>query len=106
MIDLRVEGDRLRVEISGFDAFMIAWRPRWSHAEPLDRVRRISVVPSGREMARFRYKRARHGDLVCRHRGAPALVIDLEGGGYRRLTLSVRDPDRAAAEIQAAVPTN
>jgi hypothetical protein len=110
VIDARVSGDNLEIEVTGGDAWALALRPRWSVRVPLqyitgaraDEPREVGLKRHVNEVASERLHRK--GDLVCARLRAPTLRIDADGGPYRRIILSVSDPEAAAEQIRDAAP--
>lgn len=115
MATIRIDGDTLRVELSGFDPL---WAIHGSFAIPLRNVAGASTAkppsfwsslkligtnaPPLKMAGTFLY----HGETVFfDYRGNEdgVLAIDLTGGTYRHLFVHVDDPEADAARISAAL---
>lgn len=108
MIDARVSGENLEIEVTGSDCWPFMMRRQWSVQIPLANV--TSARPDApREIGQQRHinqvanERLRYtGTFIWARFRKPTVRIDLDGGPYRRIIVSVPDPERTAAEIQAA----
>lgn len=108
MIEAKVTGSGLQVEVTGGDSLPFMLRPRLSVVVPLEQVRGAEVGPAvttGRRHVNVVASERRHdkGFFVCARFRAPTVRIDLEGGPYRRMILSVPDPESTASQIQSAI---
>lgn len=109
MIEARVAGPDLEVELTGFPGWMTTLRPRWTFSVPLEHVLGAQAAPP-RPWGWRRYANApgsdrRHwsGQLICARFRAPTLRIELDTYPYHEIILSVPDPERTAGEIQQAL---
>jgi hypothetical protein len=110
MIEARVAGSDLEVELTGFHSFMLAWRPHWTYTTPLEHVVKAEARPplgvgtkryiNGPGSDRKHYA----GRLICAKRRAPILKVELDTYPYHEMILSVPDPASTATEIQNALP--
>jgi hypothetical protein len=108
LIDARVSGENLEIEITGSDCWPVMMRGQWSVQIPL------AGITSARPDAPRQVGQQRHinqpaderlhytGTLIWARFRKPTVRIDVDSGPYRRIILSVPDPERTAAEIQAA----
>jgi hypothetical protein len=115
MATIRIDGDTLRVELSGLDPL---WAIHGSFAIPLQNVAGASTAkppsfwsslkligtnaPLLKMAGTFLY----HGETVFfdyRGNEEGVLVIDLTGGTYRHLFVHVDDPEADAARVSAAL---
>lgn len=108
MIEARVAGQNLEVEVAGLDSVLIANRTRWTFSVPVAHVtgaredsprglgQRRHVNAPGSERARY------GGRLICAHFRAPVLRVELNTYPYHELILSVPDPAAAAEQIRRA----
>jgi hypothetical protein len=109
MIEASVAGADLEVAVSGHDAWLLSLRRRWHLTVPVATVRRVAVAggfgPFTRRHLVYRRSERLHtrGRLICARFAAPTLRIDLDGGPYGLIILSVPDPEAAAAAIAAAI---
>jgi hypothetical protein len=110
MIEARVTGATLEVVLTGLDSVLAANRTSWTFSVPIEHVVRTEQGPP-RGFAQKRHvnlpgsDRKRYGGrLICAHRRAPVLYIELDTYPYHELILSVPDPGRTADEIQRALP--
>jgi hypothetical protein len=102
MIDAQVTDQGLEVVVTGGDAWLLALRGRWEIVVPLEHVVRANVgKPLGSAVRR--HQSGKGTIMVCAHRRAPNVVIDLDGDPYIRMTLSVPDPGDTAAAIKGAL---
>jgi hypothetical protein len=112
MIGVRVTGEDLEIAVTGYDAWLLACRPRWSLTVPVCTVRRAAARASFGPFARRHvvYRRTERlrlhlrGRLICARFAAPTLRIDLDGGPYGLIILSVSDPEAMASAINSAIP--
>lgn len=108
MIEARVTGDHVQVGLTGRDAFSLFWKTSWSMQVPLDDVIRASTSPTFNQSRRCLNEKASEsrrttGLLVCAHRGAPTLDLEVAAPPYARIVLGVPDPEGTAREIEAAL---
>jgi hypothetical protein len=109
LIDAQIMGGNLEITVSGGDAWLLATRPRWHGSVPLGQVRKAAAGPAiglgtRRHVVEHRNDRThRAGRLICARRGTPTLRIDLDGGPFRQMVLSVADPEGAARAIEDAI---
>jgi hypothetical protein len=109
LIDAQVVGENLEITLSGSDAWLFTLKPRWSVSVPLGDVLQASAGTAiGRGTRRHvnerRSERLKvNGRLICAHARAATLRIELGDGPYRRMVLSVPDPDGTAKVIRDAI---
>jgi hypothetical protein len=108
MIEARLAGDYVEIELTGRDAFSLFWKTSWSLQVPLDDVVRASTSPTFDQARRCLNEKASesrrtNGLLVCAHRGAPTLDLDVSAPPYARIVLGVPDPAGTARDIEAAL---
>jgi hypothetical protein len=109
MISAQLAGDNLEILLTGKDGFSLSWKTRWALQVPLGDV--VSATTTGRpfDLARRTLngpaseRRGETGILVCAHRGAPTLELEISTPPYRRIVLGVPDPEGTAQVIKAAL---
>ena len=100
VIDVQVENDRLRVRLTGWDAFSFCWRPSWSHEVPVSKVVRPARPAAG---ARSATRWGPRAPELRRIRGRrPSLWVDLSRDRYQRLAFSAADAEDLATTISTA----
>jgi hypothetical protein len=110
MIEVRVDGDSLEIELSGWDAINVGtWKTHRSVRVPVRDVTDVTINPRFDLARRYMNVKAsgrETGMLVCAHRHAPAL--ELEVGAHSRRARPRSTPTAAAARgtaRSAAAPT-
>jgi hypothetical protein len=111
MIDARIDGDSLEVQIAGRDFWLHLLRSNrpWAGTIivrlPLDQITAARVEPPKKGIKVMNAPtRNAYGTGVfdwCR-RGAPVLSLQMNGQLYEFVNLSVPDPERLAQEIRMA----
>jgi hypothetical protein len=109
MIEARVAGANLEVELTGFDGWLLTWHRRWTFTAPLEQVVKAEAGPP-RSLGSKRHvnfpgsdKRRYPGRLICARFRAPTLRIELDAYPYHDIIVSVPDPAGTAAQIQQAL---
>jgi hypothetical protein len=109
MIAAQLAGDNLEILLTGRDSVNLFWKTRWTLQVPLDDV--VSATTTGRPFDQARRtlngpaseRRGETGILICAHRGAPTLELEISTPPYRRIVLGVPDPEGTAQVIEAAL---
>ena len=116
MVHVSILADRLRLDVLGWDklwAFM-------DHLEvPLAQVREVRADPAAARgfwhgwrapgtqipgvITAGTYHRGGHATFFDVHNPERAIVIELEGGEYRRLVIEVENPADLVARLQSAI---
>jgi hypothetical protein len=107
MIEVRVDGDSLEIELSSWDAINVGtWKTHRSVRVPVRDVTDVTINPRFDLARRYMNVKAsgrETGMLVCAHRHAPALELEVGAPPYRSIILWVPDPEGMAREIEAAI---
>jgi len=103
MIDAQVTNHGLEVVLTDGDAWLFATQHRWEIVVPLEHVIRAKVAPPVGFAVRKHVHDEPGGVMVCARQRAPTVVIDLDGDPFRRMTLSVPDPENTVATIKGAL---
>lgn len=105
MIDVKVAGQAVEISITGFDAWRMDVRRLSIRATlPLEHVTAVSADKAPGAAVRTSHTISRStGRMVCAKRRGRVLQIDGDGRPWRTITLSVPDPEAAAAEIKDAL---
>jgi hypothetical protein len=109
VISAQLSGDNLEILLTGRDGFSLFWKTHWTLQVPLDDV--VSATTTGRPFDQARRtlngpaseRRGETGILICAHRGAPTLELEISTPPYRRIVLGVPDPEGTARGIEAAL---
>jgi hypothetical protein len=116
MVHVSIQSDRLRLDVEGWDklwAFM-------DHLEvPLAQVREVRADPAAARgfwhgwkspgtqipgvITAGTYYQGGHATFYDVHDPQRAIVIELEGGDYRRLVVEVEHPAEVVTRLQAAI---
>jgi hypothetical protein len=107
VIDVRVDGGKLRVRLAGWDAFAVCWRLSWEWEVPVSKIVRVYVRPA-RPALPIR-SRTRWGPRLPELRrvpsGLPSLWVDICAEKYQRLAVSSAGAEELAGQIaRAGVP--
>jgi hypothetical protein len=107
VIDVQVDAGKLRVRLSGWDAFDVCWRRSWQWEVPVSKIVRVYVRPA-RPPVGYR-SGIRWGprvpELRLVRRGLPSLWVDISTEKHQRLALSCADAEDLAGQIaRAGIP--
>src|SRR5262249_8254931 len=112
MINAVVVGEDLNVTVTAGDAWLLAMRPQWTVSIPVATVHQAQAGPKiGLFTRRHAVARASEhwsapGRLICARFQAPTLRLDLTEGPFRRMVLTVPDPEATAQAIRQAIPAS
>ena len=114
MTTVDVEDDRVVVRFSGRHAVMALAR---EVSVPISSVERVHVEPDGfdidlgwrvggtsvpRRLAFGRFRKKGVRTFAAVYAGEPALVLELDGGDWQRVVVSVEDAEGTARRVRAA----
>ncbi len=101
MINVRVDGGKLRVRLTGWDAFAFCWRFSWYCEVPTSKIVRVYVRPARPALAiKSRTHWGPHLNEVRRVRaGRTSLWVDVSSAKYQRLAFSATDAEDLAQQI-------
>jgi hypothetical protein len=109
MIEARIAGANLEIELTGLHGWLLTWHRRWIFSAPLEQVVKAAASPP-RPLFSKRYvnipgsdRRRDPGRLICARFRAPTLRIELDAYPYHDIIVSVRDPAGTASEIEQAL---
>jgi hypothetical protein len=107
VIEVQVAGGKLRVRLTGWDAFAVGWRRSWQWEVPVSKIVRVYVRPA-RPALSVR-SRTRWGPRVPELRrvrsGLPSLWVDISAEKHQRLAVSAADAEDLAGQIaRAGIP--
>jgi len=107
VIEVQVDGGKLRVRLTGWDAFAVGWRRSWQWEVPVSKIVRVYVRPA-RPALSVR-SRTRWGPRVPELRrvrsGLPSLWVDISAEKHQRLAVSAADAEDLAGQIaRAGIP--
>ena len=100
MIDVQASRSDIHIVITGSDAWLTFMRPRQELTLQVRHVANARVgKPAGPAVKRHI---SSGGTLKCAHRRGRNVVLELSGDDkYKRVTLSVQDPDKTVTAIKA-----
>jgi hypothetical protein len=116
MVNVSIEGDRVRFEVEGWDKL---WALKSQLEIPLEHIREVRVDPTpargwwhGIRMPGTQIPGLLTAGTFYQHEGAVfydvhdperTIVLELDHEHYRRLVIEVDDPQRVAAQLQSAI---